>query len=101
MDPNAASFNQSGSSNQTGPPTVEALMQAMLQAFQGMSPTGHGSTGPSAQPVPPKRGVLLSNGVGFCSSGPRDLDDIERTKVLVTRAQHKALQAKPESLKKL
>jgi hypothetical protein len=87
------------SSNQTTPPTVEALMQAMLQAFQGVSTQG--STGSPAQPVPPERGVLLSNGVGFRSSGPRDPDDIEKTKILVTRAQRKVLQAKPESLKKL
>lgn len=104
MNANANSFNpsnQNGPASSTGsaagatgtgatPPTMEELMQAMLHAFQGMANQGQGSSGSPPQPIPPERGVVLTSGVGFRSGGPRHPDDIERTKVLVTRAQRQA-----------
>jgi hypothetical protein len=58
------------------------------------------SSTPSPSPAP-ETGVTLTSGVGFRSSGPRTHKELEETRILVTRAQRQALQAKPEALKKL
>lgn len=46
---------------------------------------------PASSGNPTEAGVILTNGVSFCSKGPRSDKELEETRILVTRAQRQEL----------
>jgi hypothetical protein len=108
IDPNAKPFfppkTEDGTSGDTsgGADTgVNQLAAALLQALSAINNQSNSSVSATATPPQPETGVILTSGVGFRSSGPRSNKELEETRILVTRVQRQALQAKPEALKKL
>ena len=84
-------------------PMVASLLSAFQQLLaqagsSGVSPSGGLS---SVSPPPVEQGIRLVSGMGFRTTGDRTSSELDAQRLHVTRANRKALQSKPEALKKL
>jgi hypothetical protein len=99
LDPNAQPYVKTEGT--TGDSGIQQLAAVLAQALAAVGNQQPAATTPNSSNTSPEAGVILTSGVGFRSKGPRTDQELDATRILVTRAQRQELQAKPESLKKL